>query len=109
MKMFEAQHTPFMLLEAFPMRITITSVLVDDQAKAHKFYTEVLGFVTKHDIPLGDARWLTVVSPEDPDGVELLLEPDDNPEIDGAAKRWKQTLVDAEIPYTLFTVKDVHG
>jgi catechol 2,3-dioxygenase-like lactoylglutathione lyase family enzyme len=51
------------------MRIAVTSVLVDDQAKAHRFYTEVLGFQTKNDIDMGDARWLTVVSPEDPDGV----------------------------------------
>ena len=58
------------------MRITVTSVLVDDQQKALEFYTQRLGFVKKRDIPLGDARWLTVVSPEDPDGTELLLEPD---------------------------------
>ena len=58
------------------MRIVVTSVLVDDQAKAHRFYTDVLGFVTKNDIDLGEARWLTVVSPDDPDGTELLLEPD---------------------------------
>ena len=61
------------------MRITVTSVLVDDQAKAHAFYTDVLGFVTKQDIPLGDHRWLTVVSPEEPNGTELLLEPDGIP------------------------------
>ena len=61
------------------MRITLTSVLVDDQDRALRFYTEVLGFVKKHDVPLGEHRWLTVVSPEDPDGVELLLEPDEHP------------------------------
>ena len=61
------------------MRINITSVLVDDQAKALDFYTEVLGFVKKTDLPTGDSRWLTVVSPEAPDGVELLLEPDSHP------------------------------
>jgi catechol 2,3-dioxygenase-like lactoylglutathione lyase family enzyme len=61
------------------IRITVTSVLVDDQEKALKFYTEVLGFVKKHDIPLGEARWLTVVSPGAPDGTELLLEPDQHP------------------------------
>ena len=57
------------------MKIRLTSVLVDDQEKAVKFYTEVLGFVKKHDIPMGEARWLTVVSPEGPDDIELLLEP----------------------------------
>ena len=61
------------------MRISVTSVLVDDQAKALAFYTEVLGFVKKTDIPVGGARWLTVVSPEEPDGTELLLEPDGHP------------------------------
>lgn len=58
------------------MRIYVTSVFVDDQDKAEKFYTGVLGFVKKNDIPVGEARWLTVVSPQDPDGTELLLEPD---------------------------------
>ena len=61
------------------MKITVTSVLVDDQDKALAFYTDVLGFRTKTDIPLGDHRWLTVVSPEAPDGVELVLEPDEHP------------------------------
>ena len=61
------------------MRITLTSVLVDDQAKALAFYTDVLGFHKKTDIPLGEHRWLTVVSPDEPDGVELLLEPDEHP------------------------------
>jgi catechol 2,3-dioxygenase-like lactoylglutathione lyase family enzyme len=85
------------------MRITVTSVLVDDQARAHAFYTDVLGFVTKHDIPLGEHRWLTVVSPESPDGVELLLEPDAHP----AAKPWKEALVADGIPVTSFGVDDV--
>jgi predicted enzyme related to lactoylglutathione lyase len=58
------------------MRIHLTSVLVDDQAKAERFYTDVLGFEVKEDVSLGEYRWLTVVSPEDPDGTELLLEPD---------------------------------
>ncbi len=89
------------------MRIVVTSVLVDDQAKALKFYVDVLGFAKKQDIPLGEARWLTVVSPQDPDGVELLLEPDDNPVIDGAAKRFKQVLVEAQIPATMFEVDNV--
>ena len=61
------------------MRINLTSVLVDDQAKALAFYTDVLGFVKKNDVPVGEHRWLTVVSPEDPDGTELLLEPDQHP------------------------------
>ena len=61
------------------MKINLTSVLVDDQAKALAFYTDVLGFVKKTDVPLGEHRWLTVVSPEDPDGTELLLEPDGHP------------------------------
>jgi len=62
------------------LRIVVTSVLVDDQAKAHRFYTDILGFVTKNDIDLGGgARWLTVVAPNDEDGTELLLEPDGHP------------------------------
>lgn len=61
------------------MRINIASVLVDDQDKALAFYTEVLGFVKKTDVPVGEAKWLTVVSPEEPDGTELLLEPDSHP------------------------------
>ena len=84
------------------MRIVVTSVLVDDQAKAHRFYTDVLGFVTKHDIDLGGARWLTVVSPDNPDGTELLLEPDGHP----AAKPFKAALVEDGIPYTSFGVAD---
>lgn len=85
------------------MRINLTSVLVDDQAKALAFYTDVLGFEKKTDMPTGDARWLTVVSPEDPDGVELLLEPDSHP----AAGSFKQALVADGIPYTSFAVDDV--
>jgi catechol 2,3-dioxygenase-like lactoylglutathione lyase family enzyme len=84
--------------------ITVTSVLVDDQDKALRFYTDVLGFVTKNDIPMGEARWLTVVSPDDPDGTELLLEPDGHP----AAKPFKQALVEDGIPFTSFGVDDVH-
>jgi len=87
------------------VRIYITSVFVDDQDKALKFYTEILGFVKKHDIPLGQARWLTVVSPQDPDGTELLLEPDGHP----AAKPFKQALVEDGIPLTSFAVDDVHA
>jgi len=85
------------------MRIHVTSVLVDDQAKALRFYTDVLGFVKKTDIDLGGASWLTVVSPEAPDGVELLLEPDGHP----AAKPFKAALVADGIPYTSFAVADI--
>lgn len=85
------------------MKITVTSVLVDDQAKALSFYTDVLGFATKNDIPLGEHRWLTVVSPDVPDGVELLLEPDEHP----AAKPFKAALVKDGIPATSFGVEDV--
>jgi catechol 2,3-dioxygenase-like lactoylglutathione lyase family enzyme len=91
--------------EAEAMRINLASVLVDDQDKALRFYTEVLGFVKKTDVPVGAARWLTVVSPEQPDGTELLLEPDAHP----AAKPFKRALVDDGIPYTSFAVDDVHA
>ena len=87
------------------MRINVTSVLVDDQDKALRFYTDVLGFVKKTEIPLGEARWLTVVSPEEPEGTELLLEPDAHP----AAKPFKQALVEDGIPFTSFAVDDVHA
>lgn len=85
------------------MQITVTSIFVDDQAKALAFYTDVLGFQKKHDIPMGEHRWLTVVSPEAPDGVELVLEPDEHP----AAKPFKAALVEDGIPFTMFAVKDV--
>ena len=85
------------------MRINVCSVLVDDQDKALQFYTETLGFVKKTEIPLGESRWLTVVSPDDPDGVELLLEPDNHP----AAKSFKAALVEDGIPFTSFAVDDV--
>jgi len=86
------------------IKITLTSVLVDDQAKALKFYTDVLGFLKKVDIDLGGARWLTVVSPASPDGVQLLLEPDSHP----AAKVFKKALVADGIPATSFEVDDIH-
>jgi catechol 2,3-dioxygenase-like lactoylglutathione lyase family enzyme len=85
------------------MRINLASVLVDDQDKALRFYTEVLGFTKKTEVPLGAHRWLTVVSPEDPDGVELLLEPDEHP----AVKPFKDALVEDGIPFTSFAVEDV--
>jgi catechol 2,3-dioxygenase-like lactoylglutathione lyase family enzyme len=87
------------------MRIVVTSVLVDDQEKALGFYTDVLGFVKKDDIPMGEARWLTVVSPQDRDGTELLLEPDGHP----AARPFKEALVEDGIPYTSFGVDDVNA
>jgi catechol 2,3-dioxygenase-like lactoylglutathione lyase family enzyme len=85
------------------MRINLASVLVDDQDKALRFYTDVLGFVKKTEVPMGEHRWLTVVSPEDPDGVELVLEPDEHP----AVRPFKQALVADGIPFTSFAVDDV--
>jgi len=85
------------------MRIRVTSLLVDDQDRALRFYTEILGFVPKDDIPLGEYRWLSVVSPQQPDGTELLLEPDAHP----AAKPYKAALVRDGIPATLFAVDDL--
>lgn len=87
------------------MRINVTSVWVDDQAKALTFYTDTLGFVKKTDVPAGEYRWLTVVSPQAPDGVELLLEPDAHP----AAKPFKNALVEDGIPFTSFAVDDIHA
>ena len=85
------------------IRIDLTSVLVDDQDKALDFYTDVLGFEKKREIPMGEHRWLTVVSPADPDGVELVLEPDAHP----AAGPFKQALVEDGIPFTSFAVDDL--
>jgi catechol 2,3-dioxygenase-like lactoylglutathione lyase family enzyme len=85
------------------VRINLASVLVDDQQKALRFYTEVLGFVKKTEVPLGEHSWLTVVSPDDPDGVELVLEPDEHP----AARPFKDALVADGIPFTSFAVDDV--
>jgi catechol 2,3-dioxygenase-like lactoylglutathione lyase family enzyme len=87
------------------MRIHLSSVFVDDQDKALTFYTDLLGFVKKHDVPLGEARWITVVSAEDPDGTELLLEPDGHP----AVGPYKRALVEDGIPATSFAVDDVTG
>lgn len=81
------------------------SLLVDDQDKALRFYTEVLGFQKRTEVPLGEYRWLTVVSPEDPDGVELSLEPDEHP----AARPFKRALVADGIPFTSFSVPDVRA
>ena len=87
------------------MKIKLTSVSIDDYDKALAFYTEVLGFVKKRDIPLGEgARWITVVSPEEPDGTELLLEPNASYP---AMKALKESLVKDGIPFTAFQVNDV--
>jgi catechol 2,3-dioxygenase-like lactoylglutathione lyase family enzyme len=87
------------------MKIKLTSVPIDDYDKALKFYTEMLGFVKKHDIPLGDgARWITVVSPEEQDGTELLLEPNAGYP---AMKALKESLVKDGIPFTAFQVRDI--
>ncbi len=85
------------------MQIKLTSVMVDNQDKALKFYTEILGFVKKKDIPLGEHKWLTVVSKEEQDGVELLLEPMGIE----AAKIFQKALFDAGIPLTAFYVDDI--
>jgi catechol 2,3-dioxygenase-like lactoylglutathione lyase family enzyme len=85
------------------MRIYVTSVPVDDQSKAEDFYTRVLGFKVKHDVPVGEHRWLTVVSSDDPDGTELLLEPSGHP----AVKPFKAALVEDGIPITSFQVDDI--
>ena len=87
------------------MNIKLCSVFVDDQAKALTFYTEVLGFVKKTDRPAGEFRWLTVVSSEGPDDVELLLEPNDNP----AARTYQRAIFEAGIPTTAFAVEDVRA
>ena len=87
------------------MRIYMTSVFVDDQAKALDFYTRVLGFQKKTEIPLGEFSWLTVVSPDDPNGTELLLEPDQHP----ASRAYKSALVEDGIPAASFAVDDVRA
>jgi catechol 2,3-dioxygenase-like lactoylglutathione lyase family enzyme len=87
------------------MRINLHSMMVDDQDKALRFYTEMLGFEVKHDIPMGEFRWITLVSPEEPHGTELVLEPDQHP----AAKPFKQALVADGIPFTSFAVEDVQA
>ncbi|MFE7273433.1 VOC family protein [Streptomyces sp. NPDC057623] len=88
------------------MRIQLTSVFVDDQAKALHFYTEILGFLKKHDVPVGETdRWLTVVSPDEPGGTELLLEPLGHP----AARTYRDALVQDGIPLAQFAVDDVNA
>jgi predicted enzyme related to lactoylglutathione lyase len=85
------------------LSIAVTSVFVDDQEKALTFYTEVLGFTKKRDLPLGEARWLTVVSPAAPDGVELLLEPNGNP----ISRTHQKATYEAGIPATTFAAEDI--
>jgi len=87
------------------LRINLTSVMVDNQRKALEFYTNVLGFVKKTEIPMGEVSWLTVVSPDAPDGVEVVLEPDSHP----AAGPFKRALVEDGIPFTSFAVDDVQA
>jgi catechol 2,3-dioxygenase-like lactoylglutathione lyase family enzyme len=85
------------------VKIKVTSVFVDDQAKALTFYTETLGFVKKQDVRAGEYRWLTVASPEEPDGTQLLLEPNANP----AARTYQQAIYEQGIPATAFFVEDL--
>lgn len=87
------------------MKIVVTSVFVDDQEKALRFYTDILGFTKKADVPVGEYRWLTVVSWGDPNGVELLLEPDQHP----AVGPFKRALVEDGIPFASFGVDDVQA
>lgn len=87
------------------MRIIVTSIFVQDQEKALKFYTETLGFVKKHDVPAGEYRWITLVSPDEQNGTELLLEPNNNQ----AAKEYQEKIYDQGIPATMFAVNDVHA
>ncbi|MGG1442431.1 VOC family protein [Brevibacillus laterosporus] len=86
------------------MKIKLTSIFVDDQDKALTFYTDVLGFVKKRELPAGDFKWLTVVSPEGPHDIELLLEPLGHP----AAKTFQKEMFEAGIPVTAFAVEDIH-
>jgi len=86
------------------MKIIVTSIFVQDQDKALKFYSEKLGFVKKHDVPMGKFRWITLVSPDHHDGTELLLEPNDHP----AAKEYQKRIFSEGIPATMFGVEDVH-
>ncbi|MCY3921460.1 MAG: VOC family protein [Chloroflexota bacterium] len=87
------------------MRITLTGVFVSDQDQALRFYTETLGFVKKNDVPVGEFKWLTVVSPDEPDGTELLLEPDENP----VAQAYQQGLFEQGIPAASFGVTDIYA
>lgn len=87
------------------MKIIVTSLFVDDQDKALEFYSKTLGFVKKHDVPMGEFRWITLVSPDDPEGTELLLEPNQHP----AAKEYQQKIFSEGIPATMFGVADIQA
>jgi glyoxylase I family protein len=87
------------------MKISLTSVIVEDQDKALAFYTEILGFEKCTDIPMGEFKWLTVTSPDGPEGIELALEPNANE----AVKVFQQALVDQGIPWTAFEVDDIQA
>ena len=87
------------------MRIKLSSIFVADQTRALKFYTEILGFVKKHEIPVGEFSWLTVVAPDGPDELELVLEPNANP----AARTFQESLFQQGIPITAFEVDDIHA
>ena len=87
------------------MRITLMSIFVSNQAAALAFYTDVLGFVLKDDVPLGEFRWITVTSPEQPDGTQILLEPADHP----AVKPFRESIVADGIPFTSFGVDDAQA
>lgn len=86
------------------MKIIVTSIFVQDQDKALEFYTEKLGFVKKEDVPVGEYRWITLVSPDDQGGTELLLEPNNHP----AAKEYQKKIFADGIPATMFGVEDIH-
>ena len=85
------------------MKIIVTSLFVEDQDKALEFYSETLGFIKKHDVPAGEFRWITVVSSDDQDGIELVLEPNDNQ----TAKEYQKGLIAQGVPATMFGVADV--
>ena len=87
------------------MRIKLTSIMVDDQDKALRFYSDVLGFRKKHEIPVGDFKWLTVVSPEGPDDIELSLEPNANP----AAKTFQEAMFKQGVALAAFEVSDIQS
>ncbi len=85
------------------MKIIVTSIFVQDQDKALEFYSEKLGFIKKEDVPVGEFRWITLVSPDDQNGTELLLEPNDHP----AAQEYRKKLFADGIPATMFGVADI--
>ena len=87
------------------MRIKLTSIMVEDQAKALRFYTDTLGFKKKSDFPVGEYRWITVVSPEGPNDLELSLEPNANP----AGKKFQEAMFSQGIPLAAFEVSDIAG